>query len=122
MAFDTAVWVIIMISLHMQVPSPKEISDDQLATMLESGDASQYRVPISLGEPHTVHDNSECLSYWSPSTLALSSQPGKSAVPLMWLWVQRSLSPFRCVCVCGVCGVWCVVCVWVCVRCDTLPM
>ena len=89
---------------YMQVPSPKEISDEQLATMLESGDASQYRVPISLGEPHTVHDNSECLSYWSPSILAMSShsQPGKSAVPLMWLWVQRSLSPFRCVCV----GVW----------------
>ncbi|XP_064392116.1 PIH1 domain-containing protein 1-like [Halichondria panicea] len=48
-----------------QVPSPKEISDEQLATMLESGDASQYRVPISLGEPHTVHDNTgkECRAF-----------------------------------------------------------
>ena len=31
----------------------------------ESGDASQYRVPISLGEPHPVNDNSgsECTAY-----------------------------------------------------------
>ena len=41
------------------MPSPKEISDAQLVAMLESGDASQYRVPISLGEPHTVTDNLE---------------------------------------------------------------
>lgn len=48
-----------------QVPSPKEITDEQLAAMLESGDASQYRVPISLGESHMVMDNAgkECQAF-----------------------------------------------------------
>lgn len=41
----------------MQIPSPKDISDDQLAVLVESGDPSQYRVPLSLGEAHTVSDN-----------------------------------------------------------------
>ncbi len=41
----------------VQVPSPKEITDEQLVAMLESGDATHYRVPISLGVPHNIHDN-----------------------------------------------------------------
>ena len=42
-----------------QIPTPKDITDEQLDTLLESGDASQYRIPISLGEPHTITDNCE---------------------------------------------------------------
>ena len=40
-----------------QIPSPKDISDEQLQTLLQSGDAINYRVPLSLGEPHTEKDN-----------------------------------------------------------------
>ena len=39
-----------------QVPSPKDITDEQLTSLLESGDAAQFRVPLSLGEAHTESD------------------------------------------------------------------
>lgn len=39
------------------MPSPKDITDEQLLVLLESGDPTQYRVPLSLGEPHTEKDN-----------------------------------------------------------------
>lgn len=40
-----------------QVPTPRDISDDQLQKLVQSGDATQFRVPLSLGEPHTEKDN-----------------------------------------------------------------
>ena len=46
-----------------QIPSPKAITDEQLAALLESGDATQYRVPLSLGEPHTEKDNGMVVLY-----------------------------------------------------------
>ena len=49
--------VFINVCLSDQVPSPKDITDDQLDALLESGDPSQYRVPISLGDPHDEVDN-----------------------------------------------------------------
>ena len=42
-----------------QVPSPKEITDEQLQSILQSGDPTQFRVPLSLGEPHIEKDNSQ---------------------------------------------------------------
>ena len=48
-----------MISDTIQIPCPKDITDEQLEALQESGDASHYRVPLSLGEPHTVTDNSK---------------------------------------------------------------
>ena len=47
----------------LQIPCPKDITDEQLEALQESGDASHYRVPLSLGEPHSVTDNSKCIQY-----------------------------------------------------------
>ena len=43
---------ILFLDILIQVPSPKDISDDQLQSIVQSGDATHYRVPLSLGEPH----------------------------------------------------------------------
>ena len=40
------------------MPAPKDITDKQLQDILESGDATNYRIPLSLGEPHDEMDNS----------------------------------------------------------------
>ncbi|XP_033932734.1 PIH1 domain-containing protein 1-like [Pseudochaenichthys georgianus] len=40
------------------VPLPPEISRDELGDLLQSEDPSGFRVPMSLGEPHTETDNS----------------------------------------------------------------
>ena len=40
-----------------QVPIPRDISDAELQQLVQSGDATQFRVPLSLGEPHTEKDN-----------------------------------------------------------------
>ena len=49
--------VFINVCLAENVPAPKEISEKELVKLLESIDASQYRVPMSLGEPHAEVDN-----------------------------------------------------------------
>lgn len=40
------------------LPSPKDISDQELISLLESDDPSRFRVPMSLGEPHAEVDKS----------------------------------------------------------------
>ena len=49
--------VFINICTSEKIPAPKEISDMELVNILESVDATQYRVPMSLGEPHVELDN-----------------------------------------------------------------
>ncbi|TNN52179.1 PIH1 domain-containing protein 1 [Liparis tanakae] len=47
------------------VPLPPEISREELVELLQSEDPSGYRVPMSLGEPHTEVDNNSqgCTAY-----------------------------------------------------------
>lgn len=47
------------------IPSPKDITDKELVDLLESDDPSRFRVPMSLGEPHTEVDKSGkgCTAY-----------------------------------------------------------
>ena len=45
--------------LVLQVPSPREISDEEVQQLVQSGDATKFRVPLSLGEPHTEKDNGQ---------------------------------------------------------------
>ena len=55
---DVVVVVVVVIcTLDVKIPAPKDITDDQLDKLLESGDASHYRIPLSLGEPHPTPDN-----------------------------------------------------------------
>lgn len=44
------------------VPPPPELSRDELVELLQSEDPSDYRVPMSLGLPHTEMDNSKYLA------------------------------------------------------------
>ncbi|CAN9505860.1 unnamed protein product [Ophioblennius macclurei] len=57
--------VFINICQSHAVPPPPEISKDELVELLQSDDPSGYRVPMSLGEPHTEVDNSSqgCTAY-----------------------------------------------------------
>jgi HSP20 family molecular chaperone IbpA len=57
--------VFINICQSSEIPSPQPITDEQLLALLESGDPTNYRVPLSLGEPHTEKDNSgsSCTAY-----------------------------------------------------------
>ncbi|XP_061892283.1 PIH1 domain-containing protein 1-like [Entelurus aequoreus] len=47
------------------VPPPPELSKEELVELLQSEDPSGYRVPMSLGEPHTEVDNNSqgCTAY-----------------------------------------------------------
>uniref|UniRef100_A0A672ZYI3 PIH1 domain-containing protein 1 n=1 Tax=Sphaeramia orbicularis TaxID=375764 RepID=A0A672ZYI3_9TELE len=47
------------------VPAPPQLSREELVELLQSDDPSGYRVPMSLGEPHTETDNSSqgCTAY-----------------------------------------------------------
>ncbi|XP_041827804.1 PIH1 domain-containing protein 1 [Melanotaenia boesemani] len=47
------------------VPPPPDLSRDDLVQLLQSEDPSGYRVPMSLGEPHTEVDNNSlgCTAY-----------------------------------------------------------
>ncbi|XP_013876919.1 PIH1 domain-containing protein 1 isoform X2 [Austrofundulus limnaeus] len=47
------------------VPPPPELTKDELVQLLQSEDPSGYRVPMSLGEPHTEVDNNSqgCIAY-----------------------------------------------------------
>ncbi|XP_028268705.1 PIH1 domain-containing protein 1 [Parambassis ranga] len=57
--------VFINICQSTSVPPPPELSRDELVELLQSDDPSGYRVPMSLGEPHTETDNSSqgCTAY-----------------------------------------------------------
>ncbi|KAG5832306.1 hypothetical protein ANANG_G00289710 [Anguilla anguilla] len=47
------------------VPPPPHISNEELLELLQSDDPTAYRVPMSLGEPHTELDNNSqgCTAY-----------------------------------------------------------
>ncbi|CAL9693525.1 unnamed protein product [Knipowitschia caucasica] len=57
--------VFINICQSNSVPPPPDMSRDELVELLQSEDPSGYRVPMSLGEPHTETDNSSqgCTAY-----------------------------------------------------------
>ncbi|XP_055009037.1 PIH1 domain-containing protein 1 isoform X2 [Boleophthalmus pectinirostris] len=57
--------VFINICQSNSVPPPPDMSRDELVELLQSEDPSGYRVPMSLGEPHTEMDNSSqgCTAY-----------------------------------------------------------
>ncbi|KAM7386043.1 hypothetical protein PAMA_008928 [Pampus argenteus] len=57
--------VFINICQSNSVPPPPELSRDELIKLLQSEDPSGYRVPMSLGEPHTEIDNNSqgCTAY-----------------------------------------------------------
>ena len=46
----------------LKVPSPPEVSDEQLIEIVQSEDPMRFRVPMSLGEPHAEVDKgrSQC--------------------------------------------------------------
>ena len=50
--------VFINVCTSDKVPTPQEISEEELAEILNSEDAIKYRVPMSLGEPHAEVDKS----------------------------------------------------------------
>jgi len=51
--------IFINICQSTSVPPPPELSRDELVNLLQSEDPTGYRVPMSLGEPHTEMDNGE---------------------------------------------------------------
>lgn len=53
---EKKVFVNICTSEH--VPNPREVSEKELAEILDSEDPLRYRVPLSLGEPHAELDKS----------------------------------------------------------------
>ncbi|XP_029914946.1 PIH1 domain-containing protein 1 [Myripristis murdjan] len=57
--------IFINICQSNSVPPPPELSKEELVELLESEDPTGYRVPMSLGEPHTEIDNSSqgCTAY-----------------------------------------------------------
>uniref|UniRef100_A0A3Q2P224 PIH1 domain-containing protein 1 n=1 Tax=Fundulus heteroclitus TaxID=8078 RepID=A0A3Q2P224_FUNHE len=57
--------VFINICQSNSVPPPPELSREELVELLQSEDPSGYRVPMSLGEPHTEVDNNSqgCTAY-----------------------------------------------------------
>uniref|UniRef100_A0A8C6SZZ4 PIH1 domain-containing protein 1 n=1 Tax=Neogobius melanostomus TaxID=47308 RepID=A0A8C6SZZ4_9GOBI len=57
--------VFINICQSNSVPPPPDLSRDELVELLQSEDPSGYRVPMSLGEPHTETDNNSqgCTAY-----------------------------------------------------------
>lgn len=50
--------VFLNICQSQMVPPPPHLSQEALVELLESEDPTSYRVPMSLGEPHTEVDNS----------------------------------------------------------------
>ncbi|XP_076609773.1 PIH1 domain-containing protein 1 [Chaetodon auriga] len=57
--------VFVNICQSNSVPPPPGLSREELVELLQSKDPSGYRVPMSLGEPHTEIDNSSqsCTAY-----------------------------------------------------------
>uniref|UniRef100_A0A3Q2VSW0 PIH1 domain-containing protein 1 n=1 Tax=Haplochromis burtoni TaxID=8153 RepID=A0A3Q2VSW0_HAPBU len=57
--------VFINVCQSNSVPPPPELSREKLVELLQSDDPSGFRVPMSLGEPHTEIDNSSqgCTAY-----------------------------------------------------------
>lgn len=49
--------VFINVCTSEKVPAAKEVSEEELVKAFHSVDPTQYRVPMSLGEPHVEVDN-----------------------------------------------------------------
>ncbi|KAK3738603.1 hypothetical protein RRG08_040261 [Elysia crispata] len=62
---DTGEKVFINLCESENVPEPKDITDDELLQVLDSEDPSQFRIPMSIGEPHAEIDKSGsgCTAY-----------------------------------------------------------
>lgn len=47
------------------IPSPEDISDEELISILESEEPSDFKVPMSIGQPHDEKDKSgdSCVAY-----------------------------------------------------------
>ncbi|XP_068237469.1 PIH1 domain-containing protein 1 [Palaemon carinicauda] len=47
------------------IPTPEDISDEELISILESEEPSDFRVPMSIGQPHSEKDKSGelCVAY-----------------------------------------------------------
>lgn len=69
--------VFLNICQSQAVPPPPPLSQEALVKLLDSEDPTSYRVPMSLGEPHTEVDNSKrhvhifkftpfSFNYWFP--------------------------------------------------------
>ncbi|XP_060882660.1 PIH1 domain-containing protein 1 [Labrus mixtus] len=57
--------IFVNICQSQSVPQPPELSREELVELLQSEDPSGFRVPMSLGEPHTEIDNNSqgCTAY-----------------------------------------------------------
>ena len=47
--------------LSLQVPSTKDLTDDELLKVLESDDMTHFRIPMCIGEAHAEVDKSKKL-------------------------------------------------------------
>jgi hypothetical protein len=50
--------VFVNICTSENIPKPKDVTEKELAEILDSEDPLRYRVPLSLGEPHAEIDKS----------------------------------------------------------------
>ena len=50
--------VFVNICTSENIPKPRDVSEKELAEILDSEDPLRYRVPLSLGEPHAELDKS----------------------------------------------------------------
>lgn len=64
--------VFVNICQSNSVPPPPEISREELVELLQSEDPSEFRVPMSLGMPHTEMDNSKQSKYHNFSSEGFS--------------------------------------------------
>lgn len=57
--------IFINICQSENVPAPADLTDDELLQVLESEDPTQFRIPMSIGEPHAELDKagSGCTAY-----------------------------------------------------------
>ncbi|GFN80697.1 Pih1 domain-containing protein 1 [Plakobranchus ocellatus] len=62
---DTGAKIFINLCEAENVPEPKDLTDDELLQVLDSEDPSQFRIPMSIGEPHAEIDKSGagCTAY-----------------------------------------------------------
>lgn len=51
--------VFVNVCTSPQVPAPEDLTDRELVAILESDQPSDFRVPMSVGEPHTEKDKSK---------------------------------------------------------------
>lgn len=62
---DDGTKVFINLCTSDNVPEPKDLTDDELIKVLESDDPTQFRIPMSIGEPHAEIDKggAGCTAY-----------------------------------------------------------